>query len=257
MRKCLTLCAALLFWSVPSHATWTLVQHPRNNNCASTTTCTITLTQNTGTGHLIVIGLTVFSTSGTPTISSVNAGAGTFVANVSACSIHAGAGSQTGVSCTYTLASVSGAASITINYSNGNATSGFTRAAAFEYSFTGSSIALDTANKADDGTATNPAGVALTLTGTNDIIAQYVCTAGTASAISGAYTNPADFQGGDGWAGAINTTTGTAPTWTATATGSSVSAAAIAFNEVSNGHCAACDLSMLLRQGLRSWWSRF
>jgi hypothetical protein len=89
-----------------------------------------------------------------------------------------------------------------------------------EYSFTDSAVIFDTAGSRDQSSAvTNPAGVALTFccgTSFTELQIQSIQSAGTVSAVSGSYTNPADFSGGQGNAGLINVTASAQPTWTTT-----------------------------------------
>jgi hypothetical protein len=66
------------------------------------------------------------------------------------------------------------------------------------------------------------------LAGSNDLIVQMIWGL-TPTAISSPYSTNSDFTSNGGFAAAINTTSGTAPTWTQTAATSVVSA--IAFTE--------------------------
>lgn len=91
-------------------------------------------------------------------------------------------------------------------------------------------------------TTANPAGIGLTLTGSNDVIVQYVNYGTNATAISGTYTSPADFPGGSGVAGSINTSSGTAPTWTATSSTGALGALAL---KETGGAVKHCTLSLM------------
>jgi len=140
-------------------------------------------------------------------------------------------GSDLATDCGYVLSSTGGVSAITFTYTNGNSTSGYTAISMFEYHTT-LTAAFDVDGTRVSSTGGSPAGVTLTLTGSNDVIAQNINgLSGGASAITGTYTNPADFIAGFGWAGSINTNSGTAPTWTITSNEAGMSA--IAFKETS------------------------
>lgn len=205
MRK-LLLPILFLLASAPCWATWGLVQHPSNTSCSGTS-CSVTTTS-TGSGHAIVV-VAWMGTSSAITISTVTGG-GTFT-HCSAC--HVADSSGLAVDASFTCSSTSGTTSISIGLSS---TVSSWAAEIIEYSYT-SGCAIDTQGTRDQSSnSANPAGVTLTLTGTNDVIVQFINGSNSASAISGSYTNPADFPGGDGAGGAMNTTSGTAPTWTMT-----------------------------------------
>jgi len=95
----------------------------------------------------------------------------------------------------------------------------------------GNNALFDTSNNANSFNASGSSlpGVTTTLSGTNDVIVQYLGTAFTVTAITSPYTSPADFLGNDGVAGAINTSSGASPLWSDI--GISGSAGAIAISE--------------------------
>jgi len=138
------------------------------------------------------------------------------------------------VDASYTLNSASGATSITLTLSAAVST---TWAACIrEYSSTASGVAIDTSGNRDQSTAAaNPAGVGLTLTGSNDLIVQFVACAGSCSGISAGYSN-GDFPNNNGVADALNTSSGTAPTWTATSGRAALGA--LAFKETAAVSCS-------------------
>jgi len=194
--------------AVPAWASWTLVQHPNNAACSGTS-CSVTVSA-TGSGHLITV-IVQPNTATNTTISSVSGG-GTYT-HCTNCAASNGAGGA--IDASYTLSSTSGATSISATLSQSGGASWTMEV--FEYSFTNGPISLDASgNRVQTTNVANPAGVALTLTGTNDVIVQGGWYTTPFTAISSPYSSPADFPGGNGAAGAINTSSGTAPTWTAT-----------------------------------------
>lgn len=214
-----SLCAA-----VPQsvHAGWTLVQHPRGT--CNTNPCTLTVSATVG-GH---VGVVVYyqGSGATPTLTSVSDGTSTWVVNAACGSFDASIG---GLEAGYTLSIANAITSITVTPSG----AGFNGEAEFlEYASTGPAVAFDSCGGAFNtpGSGTPP-GKALTLTGANDVIVQGIITntgnGNPPTAISGSYTNPADFfsgpvNAGYGLAGNMNTSSGAAPTWTVTNTPTSV-----------------------------------
>lgn len=205
MLSKLLLCLVLL--SCRLSATWTLVQEV-TSNCSGNSSASITVTS-TGSGNLLVV---VFGMSVAQTLSSVTGG-GTWVMCGANCRI-----TQSGAGTTdagYTLSSSSGATSITWTLS-GNPSSCDVQF--YEYSFTSGPASLDVVGtRAQTSSVTNPAGVTLSLTGTSDVIVQACVPSGSVSAIGSPYTQPGVQVGAgtaSGFAGAINQSSGTAPTWT-------------------------------------------
>lgn len=177
----------------------------------------------TGSGHLLVV--LAANDNGTANYLTGVTGGGTWVVPSSAqiSDVNWGA-----LSCAYVLASASGATTISLTY---GATTGHYTANFWEYSFTGSSVSLDKIGTVDQGFAASPQlGVALTLTGTNDVILQASKNNNDLSSISSPYGN---FQHllGVGVADSENTVSGTAPSWSMTGS-SRLGGMAIAFSEV-------------------------
>lgn len=198
-------------------STATLVQHPHNGACTTGTTCAITVAS-TGTGHLLF----AIATGGNNAIQSVSGGGTWALCTTSEC--------RSGKSdIAYCLASTSGATTVTITFTGSNSGAA---AAVFEYSFTGSSASYDKGgnNTLSGQAGSNPAtGIALTLTGTSDVIVQSMWgNVVNVTAVSAPYTQPADFNGGIGYVGAINTSSGTAPSWTMSGAGGTNFASALA-----------------------------
>lgn len=205
-----------LLCSTPSWATFSVVQTAVNTGCGVSGSCTVTVAS-TGAGHVIVVAL---ADNANQTISSVTGG-GTFTLCGAPC--QAGSAATGWVDMAYTLSSTSGTTSIVINHTAGsNSSVGMV----WELSSTGSPV-FDTSGANLQTCTTSCTGVGLTLTGSNDLILTAASCGGTCSAISGSYAaDPASpWPGGDGMAHLMNTVTGTAPTWTQTASTALVSAA--------------------------------
>lgn len=226
MVKQLILVLALL--TSPAWATWTLVQTASIVNtgaCTGTTSCAITVAS-TGTGNLIVLAY-LSATTTAVTISSVSGG-GTYT-HCTNCSIF---GVTTGsLDMSYTLASVSGATTITMTLS---ATASVPIGMMWEFHST-TGFALDTSNTISDATCTACAGPSLTLTGANDVIAAAAANGGTGSGVTGTgWVNDQANPSGDSMAHALNVAT---MSMTFTQTSSILRAAAMAFKETSAVTC--------------------
>jgi hypothetical protein len=154
-------------------------------------------------------------------------GGGTYTHPATAC--HGTDSVGKGTDCAYTLASISGALTITVTRTD--ATSFAWRIGATELSFTSGPVSVDSGTPGiNDVTVatTTPAGVALTLAGTNDAIYQMI-EGGLPSAISSPYSTNVDLGTLQAFASAINTVSGIAPTWTQNSSRACMSA--IAFTE--------------------------
>src|SRR5690348_16190050 len=171
MRKLLLL-AILLFAARPASATWTMVQHKSNTACSGTS-CNVTVTA-IGSGHAL-IAVALMDTAAR-TISSASGGGGTWVHPASCASTVAGVGAADVI---YNLSSSTASTTVTVNISG---TASWV-AEVIEYSFTGSSAALDVCNFRNDNSATiNIAGATLSpIGGTNDVIVQAGFFTGSAS----------------------------------------------------------------------------
>jgi hypothetical protein len=210
----------------PSSAgSFTAVQTVTGFTGSSVTTIDLTVAA-TGSGNLLV--LQVKDSNGGNYVTSVTTGcSGAWVAPSSSQQSNSG----NSVSGSYCLSSASGVTSITINFNN---------ARPYHYVFyevsdtAGHTPSLDPSGGIGTSTytsTTNPPGVALTLTGTNDAIFQVIAvSSGSVTGISSPYGN-FNSLGGDGYGDSLNTTSGAAPTWTnATASIGSTSAFAFAAN---------------------------
>lgn len=208
----------IILGGVSSSNTFTLVQN-LGNFCSSSTTCAVTVSS-TGSGHLLF--LQAGNSSGAADYLSSVSGGGTWVVP-SSCQIN---DSSTGaVSCAYSLSSSSGTTTVNLTFGASSAYS----VAFWEYSFTLGSTSLDTCGTGDNTTAaTTQSGVALTLSGSSDVLLQATTgntTIGGPTSISSPYGHltgpsiPLQFFGG---ADSENSSSGTAPTWTWSASNKSV-----------------------------------
>jgi hypothetical protein len=232
MKRILTfilLVAAGQQWQIGSHTsppsgggggTWTLVQHVAVTGATCGTgniSCTATVAA-TGTGHLLVILGTMYNTSQSVSFVTSAACGGSWAYPAGAHYYNGATGA--GTNGAYCTSSASGVTSITVTLS-GTPGSGLQTFDFIEYAWSGSTISLDGAPASGNvGESETPSGLAQTLSGSNDVIVQWIrtdrSTSSDVTAISGGYSNPFDTPSGDatGYAGLINTSNGSAPTWT-------------------------------------------
>jgi hypothetical protein len=218
----------LLGLALPASATTALVQHPAVVACGtSVTTCTLTVSA-LGIGNFAAVVCSFANTTGT--MSSMTGGGTNWVRNAGSRATDTTA--AVGIEAMYQTVLTVADTSVVVTF---NAAQTGARCQLVEYSHTLDVVMLDTVGSRDQSSAvTNPAGVTLTLAtnGSDETIVQYIVSAGTVSAISGSYTNPADFSTTFGVAGVINTNSGTAPTWTTTSGRAALGA--LAFREINN-----------------------
>jgi hypothetical protein len=208
--------AFLLLFPLKAFGLLGVVQNTTNTSCsASSATCVITVSS-TGSNH----GAIIWGASSSDFISSIS--------DSSAWVVPAGcakSGSSRHLSCAYTLSLASGETSITINWSN-SSPGGSPYGQFLEISYTGNGLVFDSPGGGITETScTSCPGVALTLTGNNDIVSQSIyLNASNYSSVSGGYGNQ---KTATNWASAylLNTTSGAAPTWTWQATASGAGAA--------------------------------
>jgi hypothetical protein len=196
--------------------TFTLVQHKNFDSLgggtggSSTATTVAVTTSATGSGNLLaVVGWR--DDNSTITSPSASTSQGTWTHCTNCATFEAGAGV---IDIWYVLTSTSGATTVTCNFAAG---SSFRGCEVIEYSYTPGPISLDTSNSSVSASCTACVAPALTISGTKDVFIGSLVPAASCSSISGAFTNPADFVSGTGYAGAINQATYTAPTWTCSA----------------------------------------
>lgn len=231
--RCLLFCVAflmLLASALTADATLTYVQSPQTSSCStSSATCAITVTS-TGGGDVGVM-LVDYGASTSKTISSMSCGANAWTRNPTGTGQFLSAASG-GAALAYNLNLSAGVTSCSVTMS-GIPAFGWDLQF-WEYRHAGA-VSLDSANGKTISTAqTNPTGIAFTLTGTNDVIVQQMVFTASPSAINLSYGHLNTSQAG---ADLENTTTGTAPTWTA-ASGTGI-ANAIAIKEAPSTACRA------------------
>jgi hypothetical protein len=223
--------------------TWTLVQHPSNYTCAGTSgVCTLSGATGqvaTTAGDLLVVLSSLYSPLGGPTISgnTLTDSGGT------ADSFTHFAGTVTGdfnynttnwyaTDGFYVLSAHGGATSFTFTWSNGGSNVNFD-IELLEFRRSTGTATYDTGNFTTNASCTSCTAPALSsFSGANaEVCAQWGGFNQTVSAISGTYTNPADFENtnvGAGFAGSLSVSSYTAPAWTlssATLSGATMSAA--------------------------------
>jgi hypothetical protein len=235
MRILLT---SLILFTGQAFATISLVGSVSHNQTAGTcgstsgTSCAVTLAQSTtGSTHLLIAEVNIGA--GSATITALTDSASQTWTKCTACTAINGAANGVGV--WYIIGTSSGVTSVTATISVTNDARGIT---VYEFSTDQSAFTFDVGGNRAVTTCTSCAGVALTLTGSNDVIVQimYSSTGHTYTAIDTGYTEDFGNTGsaGQGAAHLLNTTTGTAPTWTASTT-QPAAASAIAFNDGGGG----------------------
>jgi hypothetical protein len=216
--------AALLSEHISTSTTFSLIQADNIGNTTVATTGTAVTIPSTASGNLGFLVATNNS-GGADYITAVT-GAGTATCPSGANTIQLSNGLNAISGC-YVLSTTSGVTSITVT---SNATSTY-YLVWYEVHKSSGSITLDVQNNASGDTSSTPAGVALTLGGTNDVIFQMIAIFKTVSAVTSPYSSNAIFNGALQGAEAVslNTSSGAAPTWTATTNSNPAVAAAIAF----------------------------
>jgi hypothetical protein len=193
--------------------TWSFIQEKRNEACTGGTACAVTVA-GIGAGNLLVAAMI---TGSSLLLSSVSGDTNAFThcgGGSNSCNANGGAGN---VDASYLLSAAGGETTLTCNRAAGS-DGGFYACRIYEFHYSSGTATFDAANKASGSTCTSCTGVALTIS-TNDVIVTTMAADQTLSAISGAYTQGQDFTDGIGSAGAMNTSVGTAPTWTQAPTG--------------------------------------
>ena len=187
-------------------ATFTFVQVATGTFCAGgSTSCSVTVTS-TGAGHLGYI-FSQYSNATALTITSVTGGGGTWVIPASCNAVDS---NSNGTACAYVLSTASGATTLTVNFSGASANG--IAVSFYEESFTGGSVVLDSCGTISRASSsTSQLGVALTISGTNDVIFQGATVSTSTTAISSPYGHLDGFTAA---ASLENTVSGTAPTWT-------------------------------------------
>lgn len=215
---------SLLLLSTPAWATWS-VRTFTSHACVAGASCAMTIPSTTA-GDLIVV--MAYIGNATDKVTSVTDNGGSSYSLCATSSCYATDSSANGVDAAYCLSVVGGATSVTVNKtSSSNALTLYV----LQASHAGTAALDAVGTRLQTTNTTSPLGVALTLTGTNDVIVQGIHSA-SPTVLSGCYTS----GGGTGnllWQQCTNTTDGTAPTWTTS--NSKAQMNALAFTEVSSG----------------------
>ena len=217
----------LLLCAAPSWATITAVHAIATNaSCPEPgTTCTLAVTS-TGSGHAIIGSMWMPTAgAGTNSISGMSCGGTAVIVSNTIVTNTTLAGSQ---QMFYILSSTSGTTSCVFTTTSSMNNNGVATMA--EFSTTTSGFLFDTSDNRLNASGANPGGVTLILSGSNDVIVQFVTPDASCSAASGSYSGSAVFPGGWGIASAINTASGTAPIWTCGAGIDALSAIALKEN---------------------------
>lgn len=209
-------------------ATVTLIQKVAGPACGNTTTCSGTITA-IGAGHALIfinealkIGVVMSSINTGGTLVPCGGGAANTGGNLDS------SATALSISCGWVLSTSSSSTTMTVTNNITPTQSSWTM---YEYACSGGTVSHDTDNAAQNGTDTTPYnGVTLSITGTNDFILQGSDGLNTdPTAISGPYT---DFLGpnglGLGTGDLLNSTSGTAPTFTAAGNSGGKIASAVA-----------------------------
>ena len=208
--------------------TWSVIQHKSSNtaSCDGLATCTLSVTS-TGSGHVLALVYAGNNNTGASAYSSVSDNESEVWAQCTACTAtlnYSGTAYLTTI-VAYVLSSTAGVTSVTMNLT-ANATEWSLE---FVELSSSSTPYYDTGNHSNDASCTSCAGVGLTLVG-NDAVIQIANVAGGVTGISGSGFSILDIdtQTVNGFASALNTNSGIAPTWTQSPAGVT-SNSAIAF----------------------------
>jgi hypothetical protein len=248
MCKSISLTAACLIlaifpFSSRALATWSVGTNelPAFNFCKpNTTSCTILFAPiGSGSQHLIVCEMTYggsVSTSQKKLRSCTDdgaAGGSTYSHPLAAnCAGYDGLGHST--DCMVALVSASGIAHVTCNTTAAGLVAW--SCSATELITTASSASVDASGNVKDPIGNHWPGVPLTITGNDAIVQLCRCgpgTGGVTSPLGTNYGSNAQFADHTGLAISINTTIGTAPTWSNSGVGETAAGSAIAFKESS------------------------
>lgn len=237
---------------------WTVVQNPVTVSAVpgpatciiSSANCTLTLTQATTAGNT---GKVFFMANGAAStqelITSIVDNLGnSYTVPVDGFGNHLGALFSTAhsIDMGYTLNLPGGATSITVTRQGNNFGTVNWNIAFVEEHHTLSNVRLTAIGTRTQSTgSTSVAGVTLTLDVSNNAVTQYICGGAGENAVTAPFNGSVVFADHFGVASA-STTSNTAPTWTATTSGTAA-LGAVAFTEYTPAvpnHCASCDISL-------------
>jgi hypothetical protein len=242
MSKTNVLAKTAVLAGVPSAVNWTLVQHAFNFAC--TGNCTVsTGTSGSGqralasttAGNLLVVIFGINEVGGTLTITSPSVSGDTFthcptnwpqLFNFNGSNWNA-------TDCWYRLSAAGGATSIAYSGTFGGAGSLFSGIMVEEYNRGSGTATFDAGAVLTNNACTSCTAPTVGMTGTKDVCVNFVAFNQLITAISGSYTNPADFDtfsSLNAIAGALNVVSYSAPSWTsASATNTGAAMGAVCF----------------------------
>lgn len=248
-KRILLLLTAILLLAAAADAQWTVVQHPNFFTCTGSTSgnhgCTVTATA-TGANHLLILLSAAFEgQTGTnhiaPTFVSASGDSTWTHCPNSYAHLEYTTNSFENTDCAYVLKSAGGATSFTFTWSFPATTNAYAiDVELLELSVPGGTFFFDADNNTTSASCSSCVAPSVTLGGNGEYIATWIAQQQSITSISAPYTNPAaDIENVDvagGFAGAINQSSGTGPTWTCTAGAAAMST--IAFKVSSGGKAA-------------------
>jgi hypothetical protein len=220
---------------VAAGITWTVVQHPNKFTCSNSgasgsVSCTMTVTSTTA-GNALVFASALFwgSTNGNQAPTSVSATGNSGDTTFTHCpngyaSEQYSTHNYENVDCYYIASATGGATSVTFTWTLQSAVSATDNIDIefIELHRSSGTPVIDTTNNAVSASCSSCTAPTLTLSGTSDAIVQFIASPNAISSISGSYTNPTDIDSTNvlgAFAGAMNQSSGTGPTWTVTTGG--------------------------------------
>ena len=231
----------LLFWwpqyTIPQHTgatassaggvTWTLVQHPHNWTCTSTSSgnlaCTVTVSATTaGDGLLLALSYYVGVTSVATAPAFVSASGDSTWTHNSSCTSETPNGSNfEGTDCVYISSATGGATSLSMTYGFSNVLStdgAYMDLELYEVRRSTGSSSLDALNTSHSNSCTTCTGPALTLGGSSDYVAEWGAFCNSPTVSGAPYTNPSDVDAANNqiaaFLGALNQSSAGALTYT-------------------------------------------
>jgi hypothetical protein len=228
----LLLCPATLFEQaiVVKHkaaaVNWTLVQTKSNYGCYGTT-CSVSATVTAGNLLIMVVS----SPAAIVTVYSSASGDSAWTHPATCYAISGDNGGQYQITdCVYVLAAAGGASTFTYNWT---LSADSWDLVLYEVHRSTGTAAYDTSNANFSNACKSCVGPALTLSGSNDYIAQWISyTLPGINALSSPWTSPNLYDGGNVYgrfAGALNQTSGSAVTWGVSGSYQYAAMSAIAF----------------------------
>lgn len=233
-------------WQVVWTAAWTLVQYPSAGCTSSGTTtsltCTLTLTQNTSAGDLLVMLSVSDNTQNHSATYSAASGDGTWTHCPSAAETISKSSDVVNTDCAYILSATGGAGSTTFKWTYASTATGdeLVEVVLLEFTPSGGRAVYDTdAVLANASCGTSCTGVALSLAGSSDVMVEWSAIPSAALGEQTSISNPFAMSPSpllqpastvaSGYAWVMSPASGSAPTWTLNSGGLSIAMSAVAF----------------------------